>query len=200
MIICFLPRCSPLWLILFVWRGFMWLVYVQPALGLEESCRRWAHEEKRHAGFRSAAHTRFVSACVCECVCVCVHSTCELCPNLITLPLVNLLQLRWIIAVWSDGKIPSFVFEAHISLCQNFLIFLCCKQDFWIYSFLIHSQWRECLFWCSVSKNNKTAIAALSEKHCQVISSSQCNFKAYVCLSERPDGCYSLFTRACRSR
>lgn len=32
--------------------------------------------------------------CVCECVCVCVHGTCELCPNLITVPLVNLLQLR----------------------------------------------------------------------------------------------------------
>lgn len=84
------------------------------------------------------------------------------------------------------GKYPHLFLK--LSLCQNFLIFLCCKQDFCIYSFLIHSQWRECLFWCSVSKNNKTAIAALSEKHCQVISSSQCNFKAYVCLSERHEG------------
>jgi len=67
---CVLPRCSSIWRSLFIWTGCMWLVCVQPSLGLEKSRWRPTSGERRHAGCHSAENPR-LAVCVCWCLCVC---------------------------------------------------------------------------------------------------------------------------------
>lgn len=50
------PRCSPLWFILFIWTGCMWLVCFKPALSLEKD--RW--RRAFGAGTRTYAGCHFV--------------------------------------------------------------------------------------------------------------------------------------------
>lgn len=50
------PRCSPLWFILFIWTGCLWLVCFKPALNLEKDRWRRAFGE----GTRTYAGCHFV--------------------------------------------------------------------------------------------------------------------------------------------
>lgn len=75
------PRCSPLWFILFIWTGCMWLVCFKPALSLETDRWRRAFEE----GTRNYAGRHFVQyprSALCSSIYVTQHHF-ILCPSVL---------------------------------------------------------------------------------------------------------------------
>lgn len=60
MIMILPPRCSPLWFILLIWTGCMWLVCFKPALSLEKDRWRQAFGEgtRTYAGCHFVQHPR----------------------------------------------------------------------------------------------------------------------------------------------